>query len=61
MIRHISTIWNKKINKIEEEIEKLPVDTVVLISGNPQGENPTAVKQCTLMLLKKYGIKCEWR
>ena len=56
--KSMNTIWNSaNMDEIESKIEKLPVDTIVKCSKTAHLSQPEDIKNGTLMLLAKYGIK----
>jgi hypothetical protein len=55
------TIWNgASLDDIEARIANLPANTVVRMSKRARRSQPAEVVKCTLMLLNKYGIGCEY-
>ena len=55
------TIWNgANLDDIEARIANLPANTVVRMSKRARRSQPAEVVKCTLMLLNKYGIGCEF-
>ena len=57
----VGTIWNgANLDDIEARIANLSANTVVRISKRARKSQPAEVVKCTLMLLNKYGIGCEF-
>lgn len=55
------TIWNgASLDDIEARIANLPANAVVRMSKRARRSQSAEVVKCTLMLLNKYGIGCEF-